>query len=636
MAFSTPKSATFSTGYVFFVPIRAFGLLYGVGMSDFGYFCTRFRRKTMTEPQRLFDLLDRKRELNPEGAVFVRKENGEWKKHYIDEYISRAEAISYALLHLGVQRGEHLALISSGRPEWNYVDMGVQMMGAILLPIYPTISEDDYHYILRTAHVRYLIVESESLYRKIEYIRHDLPDLVEVYSINHIEGVPSLADLYAMGDGHPQPDLLQSIKDSITPDDVATMIFTSGTTGTPKGVMLAHRGILVNVLGIKDSPGKDWCRALSWMPLCHIYERMMNYLYQYLGMETYYAESIALVAENAQEVNPYIMAAVPRFIEKMYDKVYRKGEKLKGIKRRIFDWAVELGFDYDLNPHHRSWTYNMKHAVADRLVYREIRKALGANFHMLVSGGASIQPRLTRFFSAVGLDLYEGYGLTECSPLIAVTNTYAPEGRRAGSVGFVLPGIEVRFDPDTHEILCRGANVMKGYYQAPELTAEAIDSEGWFHTGDTGYLDAEGYMYLTGRTKSMFKTSMGKFVNPEVIEEKFKESPFIQDMMVVGEGEKFAAAVISPDFDMLKDWCRRHGVTADGREAMIADKAVLARYQRVLDKYNAQLGATEQVKRFRLVVETWGADNKFLTPTLKIKRKNIAAYYQKEIAELFA
>lgn len=590
----------------------------------------------MKEPQRLFDLLDRKRELNPEGAVFARKENGEWKKHYIDEYVSRAEAVSYALLHLGVQRGEHVALISSGRPEWNYIDMGVQMMGAVLLPVYPTISEGDYLHILRTAQVKYLIVENELLLHKIEYIRHDLPDLVEVYTIQPVDGMPSLADLYALGDAHPQPQLLQSIKDSITPDDVATMIFTSGTTGTPKGVMLAHRGILVNVLGIKDSPGKDWTRALSWMPLCHIYERMMNYLYQYLGMEIYYAESIAKVAENAQEVNPYMMAAVPRFIEKMYDKVYRRGEKLKGMKKRIFDWAVELGFEYDLNPLHRGMVYNVKHALADRLVYREIRKSLGANFHMLVSGGASIQPRLTHFFSAVGLDLYEGYGLTECSPLIAVTNTYAKEGRRAGSVGFVLPGVEVRFDADTHEILCRGANVMKGYYHEPELTSEAIDEDGWFHTGDTGYLDAEGYMYLTGRTKSMFKTSMGKFVNPEVIEEKFKESPFVLDMMVVGEGEKFAAAIISPDFDMLKDWCRRHGLALDGREAMVADKRVLARYQRVVDKYNAQLGATEQVKRFRLVVETWDTDSNFLTPTLKIKRKVVAEYYQQEVKELFA
>lgn len=591
--------------------------------------------QSMNEPQRLFDLLDRKKQLTPERAVFVRKEDGEWKKHFIDEYIEKSTLISYALLHLGVKRGENVALISAGRPEWNYVDMGVQMMGGVLVPIYPTISEEDYLYILEKAEVRYIIVENETLLKKISSIRPQLPHIQEIYTINKVEGNPFLADLLTLGTNNPQPELLQQIKDSITTDDVATMIFTSGTTGVPKGVMLAHRGILMNVLGIKDSPGKDWTRALSWMPLCHIYERMMNYLYQYLGMEIYYAESIAKVADNAQEVNPYMMAAVPRFIEKMYDKVYRKGEKLQGVKRKIFDWALELGFEYDLNATRRTLWYKVKHAVADKLVYAEIRKALGANFRMLVSGGASIQPRLTRFFSAVGLDLYEGYGLTECSPLIAVTNTYAKEGRKVGSVGFVLDGVEVRFDPDTHEVLCRGGNVMKGYYKSPELTAEAIDEDGWFHTGDTGYIDKSGYMYLTGRTKSMFKTSMGKFVAPEMIEEKFKESPFVLDMMVVGEGEKFAAAIVAPDFDMLRDWCKRHNVAASTKEEMISNKTVLARYQRVMDKYNAQLGNTEQVKRFRLVTETWSTENKFLTPTLKIKRKNIAKFYAETIAEMF-
>lgn len=589
----------------------------------------------MKEPERLFDLIDRRRVLCPERPVFSNKKNGQWEKHYIDEYIEKSNLLSYAFMHLGVQKGEHIALISTGRPEWNYIDMGVQMMGAVLLPIYPTISESEYLYILSHAEVRYLIVEGETLYKKIGSIRNQLPSIEEVYTLNPIEGASNINDLYAMGDSHRDPDGLQSIKDSITTDDVATLIYTSGSTGTPKGVMLSHKGIILNVLGIKDSPGKDWTRALSWMPLCHIYERMMNYLYQYLCMEIYYAESIAKVADNAQETNPYMMAAVPRFIEKMYDKVFRKGEKLTGFKKKIFDWALDLGFEYELNDKKRTLWYNIRHSVADRLVYAEIRKALGANFHMLVSGGASIQPRLTRFFSAVGLDLYEGYGLTECSPLVAVTNSYAEEGRKVGSVGFVLPGIEVQIHPETHEIMCRGGNVMKGYFKAPELTAEAIDSEGWFHTGDTGYIDSGGYMFLTGRTKNMFKTSMGKFVNPEVVEERFKESPFILDMMVVGEGQKFAAAIIAPDFDMLKDWCGRHDVVASTREEMLASKTVQERYQKVIDKYNATLGSHEQVKRFRMVPEVWSTENQFLTPTLKIKRNNITSYYKKEIEELF-
>ena len=589
------------------------------------------------EPTRLFDLLERKRQLSPERASLVMKNKNSnvWEKHYIDEYIEKANQLSFAFMHMGVKRGENIALISSGRPEWNYVDMGVQQMGAVLVPIYPTISEDDYLFILSNADVEYVIVETEGLLHKIQAVQSKLPNLKQIYTINHCDGQHSLDELFELGKSNPQPELLQSIKDSITTDDVATIIYTSGTTGVPKGVMLAHRGILMNVLGIKESPGKDWTRALSWMPLCHIYERMMNYLYQYLGMEIYYAESIAAVADNAKEVNPHMMAAVPRFIEKVYDKIYRKGEKMKGVKKKIFSWAVDLGFHYELNKKDRSFCYEIKRKIADKLVYGEIRKALGDNFHMLVSGGASIQPRLTRFFSCVGLDLYEGYGLTECSPLIAVTNAYAPGGRKVGSVGFALDGVEVKFDPGTNEILCRGGNVMKGYYKSPELTAEAIDEDGWFHTGDTGYFDENGYLFLTGRTKSMFKTSMGKFVNPEVIEEKFKESPFILDMMVVGEGQKFAAAIIAPDFDMLKDWCKRHDVHASTREEMVENKTVLARIQKVVDKYNAQLGATEQVKKICLVSDVWSTENKMLTPTLKIRRKKISEVYAKEIEGLF-
>lgn len=588
------------------------------------------------ETTRLFDLIDRRKALYPDRPVFGSKHNGQWIHHTIEEYEERANLISYALLHYGVRRGENVVLISSGRPEWNYVDMGVQQIGAVLLPVYPTISCEEYAFILNQSEARYLFVEGCKLLKKIESLRGELPKVEEVFVFDCAGAAPTLDDLLAVGAAHRCPEELARLKASIRPEDTATMIYTSGTTGTPKGVMLTHEGILLNVMGIKESPDKDWTRSLSWMPLCHIYERMMNYLYQYLGMETFYAESIAHVADNACEVNPYMMAAVPRFIEKMYDKIHRKGESLKGMRRKVFDWAVEIGFEYELKASNRTLWYRVRHCAADRLVYRNIRRSLGSNFRMLVSGGASIQPGLTRFFSAVGLDLYEGYGMTECAPLIAVTNAYAPEGRRAGSVGFALPGMEVRFDPSNHEILCRGKNVMKGYFKAPELTAEAIDSEGWLHTGDTGYMDKEGYMYLTGRTKNMFKTSMGKYVNPEVIEEKVKESPFVLDMMVVGEGQKFAAAIVAPDYEMLRDWCRRHGVKATTPEEMAADKEVLARYGRVMEKYNQHLGSHEQVKRFRLVTEPWTTENRLLTPTLKIRRQALAARYKEEIADLFA
>ncbi|MBQ9416987.1 MAG: long-chain fatty acid--CoA ligase [Bacteroidales bacterium] len=593
----------------------------------------------MQEPTRLFDLLDWRKSLHPERPVFKYKEDGQWQSHYIDEYIEKANLISYALLHLGVQRGENIGLISAGRPEWNYIDFGVQQTGAVLLPIYPTISEDDYRFILSDAKVRLLVVETPALYKKITSIREQLPTLENLCTIVPMEGVKSLADIYQLGRdylaSHPDaPQQLQSIKDSLTTDDVCTLIYTSGTTGTPKGVMLAHRGLIMNVQEIKESPSKTWTRALSWLPMCHIYERMMGYLYQWLCFEIAYAESIAKVGDNCKEIHPHMLACVPRFIEKVYDKIYRKGEKLTGTRKKIFDWALNLAFRYDLDESHLSLGYKLQKLIADKLVYKEIRESMGGCLGMLVSGGATIQPRLTRFFSCVGLDLYEGYGITECSPLIAVTNSNK-KGRKIGSVGFAMREIEVRINPDTNEIQCRGGNVMKGYYNQPELTAQAIDPDGWFHTGDTGYFDPDGYLFITGRTKSMFKTSMGKFINPEVIEEKMKQSPFILDMMVVGADQKYAAALIAPDFDMLRDWCRRHGVSAESHEQMIADRAVVARFQKVVDKYNTELGVTEQIKRFTLVPDAWNENNRMLTPTQKLIRRNVEAAYKEQINDLF-
>ena len=620
----------------------------------------------MQEPTRLFDLLQWRKELHPERPVFKFKENGEWKEHFIDEYIEKVNLISYALMHLGVKKGENIGLISAGRPEWNYVDFGVQQTGAVLLPIYPTISEEDYQYILNDAQVRLLVVENATLYKKISNIREKLPKLENLCTIVPVEGVKSIDDIYEIGrryvaENPDAPAQLQAIKDALTTDDICTMIYTSGTTGVPKGAMLTHRGLIMNVQEIKESPGKTWTKALSWLPMCHIYERMMGYLYQWLCFTIAYAESIAKVGDNCKEISPNMMACVPRFIEKVYDKIFRKGEKMTGISKKIFDWAINLAFDYDLDESKLSSWYKLQKKLADKLVYKSIRESMGGELYMLVSGGATIQPRLTRFFSCVGLDLYEGYGLTECSPLIAVTNSNK-KGRKIGSVGFAMREIEVRIDPETNEIQCRGGNVMKGYYNQPELTAQAIDKDGWFHTGDTGFFDPDGYLFITGRTKSMFKTSMGKYINPEVIEEKMKQSPFILDMMVVGADQKFAAAVIAPDFDMLGDWYLRHTApttdtpevkekkvkrnrkgnkvaaqkrTVPSREELIADKMVIARYQKVMDKYNAELGETERVKKFILVTDTWSESNKMLTPTQKLIRRNVEAAYKEKIEAMF-
>ena len=565
----------------------------------------------------------------------------EWKAVSWKQFSLRVKQVSNAMLNLGIQPQENIAVFSQNCIQYLYTDFGAYGVRVVSIPIYATSSEQQIQYVVQDAGVRFLFVGEQEQYDKAHRIFPLCPTLERIIIFDHSVRISThdpnalyFEDFVALGENLPRQSQVEKLWSEASMDDVCNIIYTSGTTGTPKGVMLAHRGLIMNVQEIKHSPSPEWTRALSWLPMCHIYERMMGYLYQWLCFEIAYAESIAKVGDNCKELSPHMLACVPRFIEKVYDKIYRKGEKMKGLRKKIFDWALDLAFHYDLDESKLSCWYKLQRRLADRLVYKEIRASMGGQLGMLVSGGATIQPRLTRFFSCVGLDLYEGYGITECSPLIAVTNS-DKKGRKIGSVGFAMREIEVRIDKDTNEIQCRGGNVMKGYYNQPELTAQAIDAEGWFHTGDTGYFDPDGYLFITGRTKSMFKTSMGKFINPEVIEEKMKQSPFILDMMVVGAEQKFAAALIAPDFDMLKDWCLRHGVDAQSREEMIADKRVVARFQKVVDKYNAELGVTEQVRKFALVADAWTEANKMLTPTQKLIRRNVAAAYREQIDALF-
>ncbi len=595
------------------------------------------------EVTRLFDLLPYRKETQPDRAVFIAKYNGEWRKMFVDEYIESVNLLSYAFLAMGLKRSDKVALISSNRPEWNILDMALQQIGCVLVPLYPTISTDDYHYILTNAEVRYIFIDQFEMMRKIKDVIPDLPHVEGVYSfVPSDQLVPtmeamgrkggSLADLYDYGRAHEAAEQVEEIKKSIQPRDVATIIYTSGTTGFPKGAMLCHENIITVINGVKMTPKPYFSRALSFLPLCHIYERMMNYLYQFMGYELYYAESIAKVAENLKYAKPYMMTAVPRFIEKMYDAIFRNGQKMTGFKKKLFFRALDVAMEYDLDG--TTFWYNCKRKLYDKLVYKKIRDNFGGCLEMFVSGGSAIQPRLARFFTCIGMDIYEGYGLTETAPVIAVSSAL-PHGRKLGTAGLPLPGIEVKILPETNEIVCRGKNVMLGYYKAPELTAEVIDADGWFHTGDTGALEPEGQLRITGRTKTMFKTSMGKFVNPEVIEEKFKESPFVLDMMVVGENQKFAAALILPDFDFLKEWQERHDIHCETKEEMVTDKRTLERYQRVMDKYNKFFGSTEQVKRFKVLNDTWTEANGCMTPTLKIKRKVVAERCKEEIGQLF-
>lgn len=595
------------------------------------------------EVTRLFDLLEYRKQTQPDRAVFVAKYDGEWRSIFIDEYIEVVNNLSFALLELGLQREDKVAVISSNCPEWNYLDMAVQQIGCVLVPIYPTISADDYHFILENAEVKLVFLENIDLLRKIKDIVPSLPLVKGIYSFKASDTLHetlstlslqggTLNELIEIGKAHPAPDSVRQLRDAIKPRDVATMIYTSGTTGFPKGVMLCHENILTCVNGVKMTPKPYFTRAMSFLPLCHIYERMMNYLYQFMGYEIYYAESIAKVVDNLKYAKPYMMTAVPRFIEKMYDGIFRSGQKLTGFKKKLFFKALDHAMAYDLDG--TTFWYNCRRKLYDKLVYGKIRDNFGGCLEMFVSGGSAIQPRLAKFFTCIGMDIYEGYGLTETSPVIAVSSAL-PHGRKLGTAGLPLPGIEVKVLPETREIVCRGGNVMLGYYKSPELTAEVIDADGWLHTGDTGAFEPEGQLRITGRTKTMFKTSMGKYVNPEVLEEKFKESPFVLDMMVVGENQKFAAALVLPDFDFLKEWQERHGIHCETREEMVNDKRTLERYQRVIDKYNVFFGSTEQIKRYKVINDTWTEANGCMTPTLKIKRKVIEERCKTEIESLF-
>ncbi len=596
------------------------------------------------EVTRLFDLLEYRRQTHPDRAVFVAKYNGNWSKIFIDEYIDKVNNVSYGLLKLGLQRDDKVALISSNCPEWNYLDMAVQQIGCVLVPIYPTISASDYQFILSNADVKIVFIDNIDLMRRLKDVLKDLPNIQAVYTfkpVEHEQEVLSsynvhqggcLNDLIELGQANPAAEKVEELKASISPRDVATMIYTSGTTGFPKGVMLCHENIITNLEGVKITPKPYFSRALSFLPLCHIYERMMNYLYQFMGYETYYAESIAKVADNVKYAKPYMMTAVPRFIEKMYDGIFRSGQKQKGLKKKIFFWALDLALEYDLDG--TTFWYNCKRKVADKLVYGKIRENFGGCLEMFVSGGSAIQPRLAKFFTCIGMNIYEGYGLTETAPVIAVSSAL-PHGIKLGTAGLPLPGVEVKILPENGEIVCRGKNVMLGYYKAPELTASVIDADGWFHTGDTGAFEPEGQLRITGRVKTMFKTSMGKYVNPEVIEEKFKESPFVLDMMVVGENQKFAAALILPDFDFLKEWQERHGIHCSTPEEMVKDQRTLERYNRVVEKYNKFFGSTEQIKRYKVINDTWTEANGCMTPTMKIKRNVIVKRLKEEIDSLF-
>ncbi len=586
--------------------------------------------------ERLFDFLSHYLETYPDKEdALAGKVNGEWRKYSIKEYAQIVNDLANGLLISGVKKGDRIASISPNAPEWNFIDQAIMSVGAIHVPIYPTISSSDYEYIFNHAEVKMVFVAAKELYHKIKDVLPNSPSVEKVYSFNdHIE-VDHYDQLIELGRKNPQDEKLEEIKNTITSDDIATIIYTSGTTGTMKGVMLTHRNLISNALATAPIPklGVE-AKALSFLPLCHVYERMLNYMEQYNGISVYYAENMAKIIDNIQELKVDMMSTVPRLLERVFDKIMAKGEVLTGFKRKVFDWALELGFAYD-DRGNNSYLYKMKLAIADKLVFSKWREAFGGQMKVLISGGAALQPRLGRVFWAAGIPVVEGYGLTETSPVISV-NTLDKGGLMIGTVGLILDGVEVKIAEDG-EILSRGPNLMKGYYKAQDLT-DSVIVDGWFHTGDLGEIVDGKFLKITGRKKDLFKTSMGKYVAPGHVEDLMKESPFIDNIVVVGENQRYAGALIIPNFEHLTHWCRseqKECAKIKDPQEVIKQAEVRKVILNEINKLNKKLGAHEQLKTFRLLADIWDVESGIMTAKMSIKRQEVYKRYKQEIDEMF-
>jgi len=590
----------------------------------------------MTEVKRLFDFPYYQLEKYPQDAALVTKVNGEWIKTSTQEYIDKANALSRGLIHLGVQPNDKIALISmTNRTEWNICDIGILQTGAQDVPIYPTINEDEYAYVLNHCEAKYCFVSCKEVLAKVEKIKEIVPSLIGVYSYDEIGSCDNWTEVLKHGEDH--PELQQEVEQrmaAVHEDDLATLIYTSGTTGKPKGVMLSHKNIASNA---KHSEGRlpielGYSKALSFLPVCHIYERMLLYMYQYCGVSIHFAESLETISDNLKEINPQVMTAVPRLLEKVYDKIIAKGADLTGIKKGLFFWAVNLGLKWEPYGQNGAW-YEFKLKIARKLIFSKWQEALGGNLKAIASGSAALQPRLARVFNAAGCPVMEGYGLTETSPVVSV-NDLRNGGFRIGTVGKALPDTEVKIAEDG-EILIKGPQVMQGYYKDPIQTAEVLKG-GYFHTGDIGIIDSDGFLKITDRKKSMFKTSGGKYVAPQLLENAMKQSGFIEQILVVGDGEKMPAALIQPNWDFIGDWSDRKekNISKDPKEAF-QDPKLIKRIQKEVDKYNERFGKWEKIKTFELTPDIWSIEAGHLTPTMKAKRKVIKEMYKDLYEKLY-
>jgi len=595
----------------------------------------------MMRPERLFDCIAYQLEKFPKPDMLTGKENGVWRKYSTAEVAQKSDALACGLITLGVSPGDFtvekqdkIAIISNNRPEWLITDMAVQKTGAVLVPVYPTTSNQEVEFIFRDAEVKYVFVSGKEHFDRIQQLRPNIPSIRNIYSFDQVEGANHWSVLLQEPGQNEKKDLQDACR-SVRPEHVATIIYTSGTTGTPKGVMLTHRNILSNVMFSKESfPFEDRpdFRTLSFLPLNHIFEKMVSYIYLYSGNSIYYAENMETIGANLIEVKPDLFTTVPRLLEKVYERIMSKGAALRGVKRKLFFWAVDLGKRYDNNRSPGAW-YDLQLKLANKLVFSKWREALGGNVKYIITGGAACQERLIRIFSAAGLLVFEGYGPTENSPVIAV-NRRGPGNWKMGTVGPVLNGVEMKIEPDG-EICVKGPSVMKGYFKRPDLTAETV-IDGWLHTGDIGVLEDGKFLRITDRKKELFKTSGGKYVAPAAIENKLKESRFIEQAIITGAEKKFVGALVVPAFAALSEWCKQQGYDTSSHQAMISNPAVHTFYRSIIDDFNQQFNHVEQVKKFELLPEEWSVESGELTPKLSIRRKIVLDKYKSYIEKIYS
>lgn len=585
---------------------------------------------------RTFDILDKYIQEFPRKDALGGKKNNDWYTYSTEEYYEKSHQFAMGLLAMGFEKGDKIATVTTNRPEWNFADMGMAMAGMVHVPVYPTIGEDEYQYILDHSEAKLLIAGDSKLYEKLLPIVRMSQGIQDIYTFEEVEGAKNYEEILALGESQ-KAELegkLKEIKASIQPEELATIIYTSGTTGVPKGVMLSQQNLVSNFVSHSKmhNLGKDH-HVISFLPLCHVYERSVNYHFQYKGMGVYYVGNLAQIVTAIKEIKPHMFNSVPRLLEKVYDGFVAKGKELSGAKKALYFWALRLTRHFEYNKNY-SPLLQLKIKIADKLIYSKWRAALGGNIVYVVSGGAALQPRIARVLGMAGMYNLEGYGLTETSPVIAVNNP-AKNEMKIGTVGPVLEGFEVKIVADG-EILCKGPGVMMGYYKAPELTAEVIDENGWFHTGDIGVLEDGKYLKITDRKKEIFKLSGGKYIAPQMIENKLKTSNLIEQAMVIGANEKFASALISPNFPLLHDWCAEHKIHFQDNKELIKIPEVVEKIQAEVSKINKTLGSHEQISRIRLVCEEWTPASGELSPTLKLRRNVVTVKYQHLISDIYS